>query len=128
VVRINQDLEKWREKKSNDEKEMNERVAKLREMEKKDREMTAKWVADCDERIAKLQGIEKKDRETTAKWLGFLDEQMRIMYGIKAELDFALGGTTLLERMMDVLGGLDVELDEESRMQIETYFSGTRTD
>jgi hypothetical protein len=103
VVRINQDLDKCREKKSNDKKEMNER-------------------------IAKLQVLEKEDREGTAKWLGFLDEQMRIMYGVKEELKFALGGTTLLERMMDVLGGLDVELDEETRTEMETYFSRTGTD
>ena len=101
--RINQDLDKWREKKSNDEKEMNER-------------------------IAKMKGIEKEDREMTAKWLGFLEEQMRLMYGIKAELDFELGEMTLLERMMDVLGGLDVELDEETRREMETYYSRTRTD
>src|SRR5271170_1174577 len=103
VDKINQDLDKCREKKSNDQKELNER-------------------------IAKLQAMEKEDREGTAKWLGFLDEHMRTMYGVKADLEFALGGTIVLERMMDVLGGLDMELDEEARMRIEDYYSSTGAD
>jgi uncharacterized protein YaiE (UPF0345 family) len=69
--------------------------------------------------------MEKEDREATAKWLGFLDKHMAFMHGVKADAKYKLGGATLQERMMEVLGGLDVELDEERRMEMETYFSGT---